>query len=109
MASEQGGGYWGRAGWGEARPMVRGSPFGVSGKRGARGRGFEAGEALTNGRAALVPAVGRQTGYSADGRVRPVTKNSSPPDPFGSENKALVSGRATRPADCMRLAEQSSG
>ncbi len=43
MAAGQGGGYQGLAAWGEARPMVRGSPVGVSGKRGARGRGFEAG------------------------------------------------------------------
>jgi len=64
MAAGQGGGYWGRAGRREARPMVRVSPVGVSGKRGARGRGFEAGQALTNGCAPLVPGVGRTAGYS---------------------------------------------
>ena len=45
-AAGQGGGYRGLAGSVEARPMVRGSPVGVSGKRGARGWGFDAGQAF---------------------------------------------------------------
>jgi hypothetical protein len=63
MAAGQGGGYRGLAGWGEARPMVSGGPVGVSGKRWVREWGFEAGQALTNGCAPLVPAVGRTAGY----------------------------------------------
>lgn len=46
MAAGQGGGYQGLAAWGEARPMVRGSPVGVSVKRRLRERGFEAGHAF---------------------------------------------------------------
>lgn len=64
MAAGKGGGYRGRVGWGVARPIVRRGLVGVSGKRRARGWGFETGQALTNGRASLVPAIGRQTGNS---------------------------------------------
>lgn len=45
-AAGRDGGYLGRAGWVGARPIVRGGPVGVSGKRRARGRGFEAGQTL---------------------------------------------------------------
>lgn len=46
MAAGKGGGYLGRAGWGEARPMVRCGPVGVSGKRRLRERGFDAEQAF---------------------------------------------------------------
>lgn len=46
FAAGQGGGNQGLAAWGEARPMVRGSPVGVSGKRWVREWGFEAGHAV---------------------------------------------------------------
>jgi len=46
MAAGHGGGYRGRVGWGEARPIVGGGSANVSGKRWVRERGFDAGQAF---------------------------------------------------------------
>lgn len=46
MAAGKGGGYRGRVGWRVARPIVRRGLVGVSGKRRARGWGFDAGQAF---------------------------------------------------------------
>lgn len=43
MAAGQGGGYRGRAGWVQARHIVKGGPAGVSGKRWVKQRGIGVG------------------------------------------------------------------
>lgn len=77
--------------------MVRGSPGGVSGKRGARGRGFEAGSPQAGSSTWIV----RTGGISIVGRMCTPLKDrlgavSAPPEESLREAKPLRSGSNVR-------------